>query len=117
MAPVAGKPFIVFHDAYQYFENRFGVTAAGSITVSPESIPGVQRITEIQTKVRSLGATCVFAEPQFEPKLVTVVAEGSTAKTGVLDPEGAALTNGPELYFQLIDGLTVALKDCLTPQG
>ncbi|GGD38582.1 zinc ABC transporter substrate-binding protein [Aureimonas glaciei] len=117
LAPVAGKPFIVFHDAYQYFENRFGVTAAGSITVSPESIPGVQRIAEIQEKVRSLGATCVFAEPQFEPKLVTVVTEGSEARTGVLDPEGAALEDGPELYFQLIDGLTTALTDCLTPQG
>jgi zinc transport system substrate-binding protein len=117
LAPVAGKPFIVFHDAYQYFENRFGVSAAGSITVNPEAVPGVQRVSEIQAKVRSLGATCVFAEPQFEPKLVAVVTEGSEARTGVLDPEGAALENGPELYFQLIDGLTAALTDCLTPQG
>ncbi|BDA84826.1 zinc ABC transporter substrate-binding protein [Aureimonas sp. SA4125] len=117
LAPVGGKPFIVFHDAYQYYENRFGVVAAGSITVSPETLPGVQRISEMQAKVRDLGATCVFAEPQFEPKLVTVVTEGSDARTGILDPEGASLDKGPDLYFQLIDGITASLKECLSPQG
>ncbi|MBC8131121.1 MAG: zinc ABC transporter substrate-binding protein [Rhizobiaceae bacterium] len=117
LASVKDKPFVVFHDAYQYFEKRFGVTAAGSITVSPETIPGVQRIAEIQAKVKSLGATCVFAEPQFQPKLVSVVTEGTSARTGVLDPEGASLKNGPNLYFELIEGLTASLKDCLSRQS
>lgn len=117
LANVKDKPFVVFHDAYQYYEHRFGVAAAGSITVSPETIPGVRRIAEIQAKVKALGATCVFAEPQFEPKLVSVVTEGTQAHTGVLDPEGAALPNGPDLYFQLIEGLTTSLKDCLSQQS
>eukprot|EP00913_Durusdinium_trenchii_P008293 g7790.t1 len=92
LAPVKDKPFIVFHDAYQYFEHRYGVKVAGSITVSPETMPGAERVKEIHQKVEDLGATCVFAEPQFEPKLVKVVTEGSKAGSGVLDPEAGALT-------------------------
>ncbi|RYE60397.1 MAG: zinc ABC transporter substrate-binding protein, partial [Rhizobiaceae bacterium] len=114
LAPVNDKPFIVFHDAYQYFENRYGVKVAGSITVSPESIPGAERVKEIHQKVEELGATCVFAEPQFEPKLVKVVTEGSKARSGVLDPEAGALTEGPDLYFELMRGLATSLKTCLS---
>lgn len=114
VGPVKGKPFIVFHDAYQYFENRFGMPAAGSITVSPENMPGAQRVAAIKQKVVDLGATCVFAEPQFEPKLIDVVTEGTKAHTGTLDPEGAALQNGPDLYFQLIEGISASLKACLS---
>lgn len=117
LASVKGRPFIVFHDAYQYYERRFGVIAAGSITVSPETPPGVQRVSQIQEKVRALGAACVFAEPQFEPTLVRVVTEGTDARVGVLDPEGADLAPGPALYFALIDGLTAALTDCLGRTG
>ncbi len=114
LAPLHDRPFIVFHDAYQYFEQRFGVTAAGSITVDPEVIPGVQRVAEIQARVKELGGTCVFAEPQFEPKLVKVVTEGTAARSGVLDPLGAGLDEGPDLYFQLIRNMSVSIKDCLS---
>ncbi|MBB5573576.1 MULTISPECIES: zinc ABC transporter substrate-binding protein [Rhizobium] len=114
IAPVKNKPFIVFHDAYQYFERRYGVHVAGSITVSPESIPGAQRVAEIHSKVADLGATCVFAEPQFEPKLVNVVIEGTSAKSGVLDPEAATLPQGPDLYFDLMRGIAKSLKTCLS---
>jgi zinc transport system substrate-binding protein len=91
LEPVKGKGFIVFHDGYQYFENRFGITASGSITVSPEVMPGAERITEIRERVQELNAACVFAEPQFEPKLVSTVIEGTNARSGTLDPLGAAL--------------------------
>lgn len=114
LEPVKDKPFIVFHDAYQYFENRFGVKAAGSITVSPEKAPGAARITEIHDKIKSLGAACVFSEPQFEPKLVKTVIDGTDAKTGVLDPLGAELKDGPDLYPQLIRNLADSLKNCLS---
>lgn len=114
LRPVAEKSFIVFHDAYHYFEQRFGVTAAGSITVSPDQQPGVRRIAAIQAKLKELGAICVFAEPQFEPKLVSVVTENTSARSGVLDPEGAALKDGPDLYFQLIGNLATSLKSCLS---
>lgn len=114
LQPVKDKPFIVFHDAYQYFENRFGVNAAGSITVSPEKAPGAGRIKDIHEKIKSLGAVCVFSEPQFEPKLVNTVIDGTDAKTGVLDPLGAELKDGPDLYPQLIRNLADSLKNCLS---
>ena len=113
VAPVKEKPFIVFHDAYQYFEHHYGVHATGSITVSPETLPGAERLTQIRDKVKTLGATCVFAEPQFEPKLVNVVIEGTAAKSGVLDPEAATLEPGPELYFTLMRSIAASLRDCL----
>jgi zinc transport system substrate-binding protein len=113
LAPVQSKPFIVFHDAYQYFERRFGLTVAGSITVSPEVMPGAQRVGELHAKLQSLGPACIFAEPQFEPAVVATIAEGTGAKTGVLDPEGAGLTEGPGLYAELLRGLAASLRDCL----
>ncbi|NBR01828.1 MAG: zinc ABC transporter substrate-binding protein, partial [Alphaproteobacteria bacterium] len=114
LQPVKGRGYIVFHDAYQYFETRFGMTAVGSITVSPEVLPGAERVAELQEKVRHLNATCVFSEPQFEPKLVATVTENTDAGTGVLDPLGASVTDGPDLYFTLIRGMARSLKDCLT---
>jgi zinc transport system substrate-binding protein len=113
MAPVADKPFIVFHDAYQYFEARFGLDVAGSVTVSPEVTPGAARIDELKAKVGTLGATCVFAEPNFEPTIISAIIEGTAAKAGVLDPEGGALTEGPDLYPTLLRGLATSLVDCL----
>lgn len=114
LQPVKDKPFVVFHDAYQYFENRFGVKAAGSITVSPEKSPGAARIQQIHDKIKSLKVACVFSEPQFEPKLVKTVIDGTDAKTGVLDPLGAELKDGPDLYPQLIRNLADSLKACLS---
>lgn len=111
--PIKDKPFIVFHDAYQYFEHRYGVKTAGSITVSPETLPGADRVKQMQEKVRQLGATCVFAEPQFEPKLISVITEGTAAKSATLDPEAATLEPGPDLYFKLMRGIAGSLKDCL----
>lgn len=113
LEPVRDRPFIVFHDAYQYFEKQFGLAAAGSITVSPEIIPGAQRVDEIRNKVRELDAACVFAEPQFEPRLVEVVTEGTDAKSGVLDPLGADIEDGKDLYFELMRGMAASLKTCL----
>ncbi len=116
-APLAGKPFIVFHDAYQYFERRYGLQAAGSITLNPEVKPSARRLSAVRAKVKELGATCVFAEPQFSPKIVASVIEGSTARAGELDPEGASLTNGPGLYEDLMRNLARSLGDCLAPRS
>ena len=114
---VKGKGYIVFHDAYQYFERRFGVSAVGSITVSPEILPGAKRVSELREKVKSLDATCVFSEPQFEPKLVQTITENTNARTGVLDPLGADLASGPNMYFTLIRNMARSLKDCLSGNG
>ena len=117
VAPVRGKPFIVFHDAYRHFEDRFGLTAVGSSVVSPDRSPGVRRISELRDKIRELGVTCVFAEPQFEPRLVDVIIEGTPARTGTVDPLGATIENGPELYFTLIRNMAASFKSCLAPAG
>jgi zinc transport system substrate-binding protein len=117
LSPVRGRGYVVFHDAYQYFEKRFGVSAIGSITVSPEVMPGAERVRELQEKVRELDATCVFSEPQFQPKLVATVTENTNAGTGVLDPLGASLEDGPELYFKLIRNMANSLKGCLMKTG
>ena len=114
LATAKGKGFVVFHDAYQYFEKRFGLKAVGSITVSPEVVPGVKRIKELKTKIKELNALCVFSEPQFKPKLVSTVVEGTKAKTGVLDPLGASIQNGPKLYFILIRDMANSLNKCLS---
>ena len=114
LEPFHEKGFIVFHDAYQYFEQRFDVAAIGSITVSPEVMPGAERVSELREKISDLSATCVFSEPQFEPKLVETLVEGTGARTGVLDPLGATLAKGPDLYFQLLRNMASSLKKCLS---
>ena len=113
LAPVRGRPFLVFHDAYQYFEARFGVRALGSVTLSPDRQPGVQRLAAIKAKITGVGAVCVFTEPQFTPALVATVTEGTKARTGVLDPLGASLTPGPDAYSELLEGLARGLAGCL----
>ena len=114
LAPVTDKPFVVFHDAYQYFEARFGLNLAGSVTVTPDVAPGAARIDELKARVATLGATCVFAEPNFEPTIIAAITEGTDARSGVLDPEGGALEPGVELYPQLLRGLAASLVDCLS---
>lgn len=113
LTPVRGKPYIVFHDAFQYFEKRFGVPAAGAVTINPESPPGAERIAAIRERIGSAGAACVFSEPQFEPKYIAVIVEGTDARTGVLDPEGADLPDGPDLYFRLLENIAGSLAGCL----
>ncbi len=111
--PLKDKPFVVFHDAYQYFENRFGLDAVGAITLSPDVQPSAKRLTELRRKIKSLGAVCVFAEPQFQPNLVAAVTEGTRARSGTLDPEGSTLAPGADLYFELMHKLAAGLKACL----
>jgi zinc transport system substrate-binding protein len=113
LEPVRGKPFVVFHDAYQYFEHRFGLDAVGSITVSPEVQPSAKRLTEIRRKITALDAKCVFAEPRFQPNLISAVIEGTNAHPGTLDPEGTMIDPGPGAYVTLIENLADSLRSCL----
>jgi len=113
VSPVRGTGFIVFHDAYHYFENRFGVFAVGSVTVSPEVIPGAKRISELKRKIAQSEASCVFSEPQFEPRIVSVLTEDTDAREGVLDPLGADIQPGADLYPALIKKMANAMLSCL----
>jgi len=113
LAPDKGKPFIVFHDAYHYFENRFGLTGVGSISDVSAQAPSAERLGQVRDKIISAKAVCVFREPQFDDKFVQAVIEGTPAREGVLDPLGASLTPGPEAYDQLLQNVAASLKDCL----
>lgn len=112
LAEATPKPYVVFHDAYHYYGHRFGTEAAGSITVNPEAPPSAARIREIQEKLVELGTACVFSEPQFPPKVINVVIEGTDTYVGTLDPLGADLTDGPDLYFELLNNMTDGLVAC-----
>ena len=110
---VASVPYVVFHDAYQYFERDFGLNAVGSVTIDPERAPGVRRVQEVRDKIVELNARAVFSEPQFQSRIVATVVEGTGAGTGVLDPLGADLTEGPEAYFSLIRTMGANILDTL----
>ncbi|WP_435236699.1 zinc ABC transporter substrate-binding protein ZnuA [Psychromonas sp. PT13] len=105
LAPVKDKPYIVFHAAYQYFENDYDLNAVGSVTIDPERKSGAKGISEIRNKVARLGVACVFSEPQFESSLVQTIIEGTDAKTGTLDPLGSSIPAGPDAYFVLMNNL------------
>jgi zinc transport system substrate-binding protein len=111
--PVRGRNFIVFHDAYQYFEVAFDLAASGAISVSDAADPSPARITEIQARITEQEVTCVLSEPQYNAGIVAAVMDGSEAKTGVLDPLGYDLKPGPDLYGNLLRNLAIALADCL----
>ena len=110
---VVDGSFFVFHDAYHYYERRFGLEAAGTFTVNPAIAPGVQRVDEITRTIEASDATCVFTEPQFSPALLETLANDIGAKVGVLDPLGADIADGPELYPELMRQLTTSFEECL----
>ena len=114
LAPVREQPYLVFHDAYQYFEQRYGLNTIGSVVVSAERRPGAKRVAEIQARIRDLQARCVFSEPQFQPALVETIIASGAVRRGVLDPLGAELPPGPDAYFQLLQGLATSLQTCLS---
>jgi zinc transport system substrate-binding protein len=113
LEPIKDKPYVVFHDAYQYFENRFGLNAAGSISDISAQAPSAERLSEVRHKIEETKAACVFREPQYDSKVVSTVIEGSSAHEGVLDPLGAELTPGAQAYQQLLVNLAASLKACL----
>ena len=115
VAPVRRIPYVVFHDAYQYFERHYGLTPSGAITASPERMPSAQRLAEIRRRIVESRAACVFREPQFPPRLIGTIVAGTEARIGVLDPLGAEIPPGPDHWFLLMRGLAGALVKCLKP--
>ena len=112
LEPVRGKKFIVFHDAYQYFEEAFKISASGAISLGDASKPSPARIAEIQGRIEEESIDCVLSEPQFNKGLVATVMAGSNANTNVIDPLGVGLKPGPNLYNELIRDMTKTLVDC-----
>jgi zinc transport system substrate-binding protein len=111
--PVKDRPYLVFHDAYQYLEARYDLNGLGAIVLNPETTPGARRLQEIRQRIDEAGVACVFSEPQFEIGYVRTVLEGSGARTASLDPLGVTTEPGPDAYNQILIDLTDALADCL----
>ena len=103
---------IVFHDAYQYFESRFGVNVLGAFTVNTDVLPGAEQLAEIREIIEHDKVTCVFSEPQFNPDIIKAVAKDTNIATGVIDPLGATLDPGKDLYFNLIGNMSKSFKGC-----
>jgi zinc transport system substrate-binding protein len=117
LAPVQDRPYLVFHDAYQYFERHFGTKIVGSITVSPDQAPGAKRVAELRDRIRTSAPACVFREPQFPAPIVDTLVGGTNVRIGVLDPEGANMTPGANAYFTLMDRIADSLATCLAPSS
>lgn len=113
LAPLKGKGYFVFHDAYGYFEKHYGLTSLGHFTVNPEIQPGAQRLHEIRTQLVEQKATCVFAEPQFRPAVVEAVARGTSVRMGTLDPLGTNIQLSKASYSQFLSQLANQYASCL----
>ena len=110
---VRGGKFIVFHDAYQYFETVYDFPASGAISLGDASDPGAARIAEIAKRIESENIQCVLSEPQFNANMVDTVMAGTEAKTEVIDPLGFGIEPGSSLYTKLIKGMATSLVNCL----
>ncbi len=114
LTPVKNKPFIVFHDAYQYFEKRYQLTAVGAITLNPEIMPSAQHLKAIQDLIKQKNVVCIFAEPQFKPAIVDMITQGTGVHEGVLDPLSTK-GHGFAAYKALLTALSTSLRTCLAP--
>ena len=113
LSPIKNKPYIVFHDAYQYFEKTFELNAVGSVALEGDIASSPKQISFIKDKIIKSKASCVFQEPQFDSKLVKIVVEGTDAKIGTLDPLGVNITGDKDFYLQLLSNMAKSLKECL----
>lgn len=113
LAVVSQTPYLVFHDAYQYFERRYGLMPIGAIMIGAENKPGARRLTQIRQRAQAAKAHCVFSEPQFPSKLIQVVTEDTGLKSATLDPMGMGLAPGKTLYFELMQNIGQDLVECL----
>ena len=104
--------FVVFHDAYQYFENRFGIKVLGALTINPDVLPGAEQLSEIREAIEHEKVNCLFSEPQFNPAIIKSIAKDTKIKTGVLDPLGATLNKGKDMYTKLLKDISSSFKGC-----
>ena len=104
--------YVVFHDAYQYFEKRFGVEVVGALTVNPEVLPGAKQLSEIREVIEHENINCLFSEPQFNPSIAETIAQDTGVKAAVIDPLGAELNPGKDLYFDLIGNIASSFESC-----
>ncbi len=112
LAPAKTRPFIVFHDAYQYFEHHYGLTGAGAMTLAPEEHPSAARVAVLRTRIEEGKIACVYAEPQFSPALIATLTEGTKAGTGTLNPDASDLPVNAALYPAYLSRLVEDFLAC-----
>ncbi|ANT59581.1 zinc transporter [Salipiger sp. CCB-MM3] len=112
LAGATDKNFVVFHDAFQYFEVSFGLKVLGAISLSDATAPSPARLDALRDALQGADAACVFAEPQFDPRLIAAVTEGADTPVAELDPLGQTLDLGAEFYPALITSLAQSVADC-----
>ncbi len=112
LVPARAGNFVVFHDAYQYFETRFGIPVSGAISLSDASDPSAARIAAMRDLAQAEAITCALAEPQFNPGLVATIFDGTATRTGVIDPLGADIPPGPDFYPDLIRAMAETFITC-----
>ncbi len=117
LRPLQNRPYVVFHDAYQYLERRYDLTPVGAVSIGPERSPGARRLSHLRDKIAEHGAACAFREPQFAPKVLESLAGDTGIRIGVLDPLGTGTAPGPGGYATLMQGLADALRRCLSAAG
>ncbi len=114
LTPVRRVPYVVFHDAYRYFEQRYGLNSIAAVTAGAESAPGARRLQAIQRAMIKYRVRCLFIEPGNRPPLADALRRGTVARIGVLDPLGAGIKPGPGAYAILLRSLASSLTNCLS---
>jgi len=114
LEPVKSKGYYTFHDAYGYFEDAYGLKSLGSFTINPTVAPGAKTLNAIKKSIAQKQAQCLFAEPQFTPKVIESLSKGTSAKVGQLDPLGAKIELSREAYPQFLQSLADQFSDCLS---
>ena len=115
LKPAGATSYLLFHDAFHYFEAHYGLSPMGAVTVASDRPPGVRRVEILRARIKAAGAICVFSTPQFSPRLLPTLTEGSAARSAVLDDFGADIPPGPRLYEALLARIAQSLQSCLTP--
>ncbi|MBS0244912.1 MAG: zinc ABC transporter substrate-binding protein [Proteobacteria bacterium] len=113
LKPVQSRRFLVFHDAYQYLEHRYGLADAGAVAINPDVPTSARHLARLRARLAEAKVACVFAEPQFPPRAIAAIVEGTSVRQATLDPLGAAIPAGPDQYFSMMQGLAQDLVKCL----
>ncbi|MGX9352163.1 zinc ABC transporter substrate-binding protein [Shimia sp. W99] len=117
LEPVGDRRFVVFHDAYQYFETRFGLHLTGALLHSDGAPPSAGRLRALHEELEHEQVHCIFTEPQFDPKIVAAISENGEIPVAELDPIGVGLDEGSGLYQRLIIRMGEQFATCLEPKG
>ena len=114
LEPVGATPLVMFHDAYGYMMDQFGINVAGTIALGDAAAPGAQRLSELRAQLQEGGAVCIFPEVNHSSRYIDMVVEGTGVRVGAdLDPEGVLLEPGVDLYPTLMRNMAQAMADCV----